>query len=261
MVYIVIINYNNWNDTVEAIDNILKLDYDDFKIILIDNASINQSVKHIHEWCLTKQIKTKIYNEDSYEKSETETNQEKITIIQNTKNYGYAGGLNVFLQNVTKLDANIWLLNPDMHVEPNSLFHLINCQKNLGKRTIIGSRVYKYSTQEIDFLAGSRIGLFLIRITNIKHKGNIDNLSYINGGNLFVHTSAFNEIGLFPEQYFLYWEESDWCRKGKSLGYTLELCDQSVATNKGSTTIGRGKVAHYYYTRNGLFFLTNITEI
>ena len=49
-VYIIILNYNNYSDTLECIESVLKLNYASKKIIVIDNDSPNQSGEFIERW-------------------------------------------------------------------------------------------------------------------------------------------------------------------------------------------------------------------
>lgn len=83
----------------------------------------------------------------------------------------------------------------------------------------------------------------------------INKMDYVNGGCLFVHIKYFKKIGLFKEDYFLYWEEADWCTRAKEQGLQMTVPINTTCLDKGSTTIGRGKLAYYYYTRNSFYYL------
>ena len=61
---------------------------------------------------------------------------------------------------------------------------------------------------------------------------------------------------MLPEEYFLYWEETDWCYRAKNKGYSLLLCETAICYDKVSSSIGKSFLADYYYTRNGLIFLS-----
>ena len=53
-VYIILVNYNGWEDTVECMESLFKLEYDNFEIVLVDNASPNSSVSKIISWSKEK---------------------------------------------------------------------------------------------------------------------------------------------------------------------------------------------------------------
>jgi GT2 family glycosyltransferase len=59
-----------------------------------------------------------------------------------------------------------------------------------------------------------------------------------------------------PEEYFLYWEETDWCYRARQAGFQLAVCPTAICYDKVGTSIGRGFTAEYYYTRNGLMFVS-----
>lgn len=48
--YIIVLNWNNYKDTIECFESLLKLNYDEFQIILCDNNSQDESIKHITNW-------------------------------------------------------------------------------------------------------------------------------------------------------------------------------------------------------------------
>src|ERR1700757_2392454 len=49
-VYIVLLNWNGWRDTIECLESVLRLDYPDYKVIVCDNASSDGSMEHIRSW-------------------------------------------------------------------------------------------------------------------------------------------------------------------------------------------------------------------
>ena len=77
----------------------------------------------------------------------------------------------------------------------------------------------------------------------------------------YLHTDHLNTVGLLPESYFLYWEETDWCQHAVKSGLTLHVSLKAFCYDKISTTIGRGFLSDYFYTRNGLLFLKKYRSI
>ena len=49
-VYIIILNYNGWENTIECLESVLKIDYSNFQIIICDNNSTDNSFEKIIEW-------------------------------------------------------------------------------------------------------------------------------------------------------------------------------------------------------------------
>ena len=76
----------------------------------------------------------------------------------------------------------------------------------------------------------------------------------------FTRANNFNTVGLLPENYFLYWEETDWCYTAKLKGYQLLVCPDAICYDKISTVIGKGFLSDYYYARNGLHFVAKFNK-
>src|SRR6185437_17080351 len=50
MVYIIILNWNGWKDTVACLESVLRSTFQEFKVILCDNNSSDQSIEYIRQW-------------------------------------------------------------------------------------------------------------------------------------------------------------------------------------------------------------------
>jgi GT2 family glycosyltransferase len=89
----------------------------------------------------------------------------------------------------------------------------------------------------------------------VRSRADADKIDYISGGSFFTHLGNFRQYGLLPEEYFLYWEETDWCHHVKESGVQFQVCESAVCYDKGGTSVGSGFLAEYYYSLNALRFL------
>lgn len=64
MVYIIILNYNNYKDTIVCLESVFKLNYPNFKVVVVDNASSDNSIKRIIEWAAGHLHHIKVRNPD-----------------------------------------------------------------------------------------------------------------------------------------------------------------------------------------------------
>jgi GT2 family glycosyltransferase len=180
-----------------------------------------------------------------------------LIFLQNDSNEGFAAANNIMLELLRNTDSYIWLLNPDMIVTKTTLSELLTDAFKKPRNTVIGTLTKSYAEKnQILFLGGGEINFATATVRMIRNKKNIDRLDYISGSSLFTHASNFLEVGLLPEDYFLYWEETDWCQQAISHGVKLTVCSSAICYDKISTTIGKKFVADYYYTRNGLRFIS-----
>ena len=249
-VNILVLNYNCWFDTLECVNSILENDYQDFHIYLMDNCSSddskNQLEKNLHN----------IKNTTSQIQNATRTEyyingQNKITFDAFPENHGFAGANNIIISELISKNEFIWLLNPDMIIQKDTLSCLINCAKLDDQFVVWGIITNDYLNRGVStIVGGAKINPFLGTVSMQS-----SDLDYINGNALFCKTDVFKKYGLLNSEYFLYWEESDWGYSIKKQGGKLKVCKSSVAFDKGGTSIGRGFMADYYYTRNGLYFV------
>ncbi|MHA4808700.1 glycosyltransferase family 2 protein [Flavitalea flava] len=262
LVYIIILNYRNWQDTIECLTSVFGLDYDHFRVIVIDNASGNDSIQHLVRWAGNN---TTLRENFSFTQLDSRdlghltdpASFPLLTFIQNGKNEGFAGGNNVALRLLKDPKSLFWMLNPDITVEKNSLTELVNFAALHPERSITGVTLkFQAQKDKIHYYGGGRVNFNSATAVLITKPEDIPQLEYVSGGSLFTKVQALQDIGLFPEEYFLFWEETDWCYRARRLGYQVNVCTTAVCYDKVGTTIGRGYLAEYYYTRNGLLFLS-----
>ncbi len=259
-VYIVILNYLQWQDTKECLESVLKSSYNNFSIIVIDNNSRNNSLEHLTMYAKEVSVEAtghKTYTREMLNSQVDWPKLSRLTFIQNDSNAGFAGGNNIVLRKLANLDAYVWLLNPDMTILVDTLTELVNFSVQKTPDCIIGAEVRAYSgNQGILFYGGGRINFLSGTVRLVKNHRSVDKLEYISGGCLFTHAANFKKYGVLPEDYFLYWEETDWCYRAQKQGCRLLVCPGAICYDKVSTVIGRSFMADYYYTRNGLLFIS-----
>jgi GT2 family glycosyltransferase len=261
VVYIVIVNYKNWQDTVECIESVFRSSYKNFRIFVVDNDSQNESLQNLVNWSENRFAGLSaggknVFNNRNLDQISDLSDLPSLVFVQNEKNTGFAGGNNVILKILAGQDAYVWMLNPDMVITDNALSELVLLAQIKSPDTIIGPVVKFFNDPtKIEMYGGGHIKFRSGTISFIQHAGQITDLDYISGGAMFFHAGLLKKYGLLPENYFLYWEETDWCYGARMQGSELAVCERSVVYDKVGTSIGRSFMAEYYYTRNGLLFL------
>lgn len=281
-IYIVILNYNSWQDTVECIEALLNSEFRNFQIILLDNNSPNDSEIRIKDY-----LKGKIKRDpqDSFFRNKLITRSnglpfiyykiekelpgledlhnnhinnlnsdiidKPILFLQTGENLGFAGGNNVALKILSRsiLDdtVKIFLLNPDTFLDAHALGELSKIELQFFISSCMVKAYDKPHEQGFP-------GAFRIKRPFGVIQKNFAEIDYIYGGALFTNLATIRKIGLMPNNYFLYWEETDWCYGAKMEGVKLTICDKAVVYDKVGTSTGRGYLANYYFIRNGLIF-------
>lgn len=273
MVYIIVLNYNGWRNTIECVESVLKSTYKEYRIVIVDNASIDDSLQCMKMWAEGKlniwlrkdnplydksfplSSKPLCYCEYNYSNFKFKrifgVGTEKIVFINSDKNRGYAGGNNVGMKFSLKQDnCNfIWILNNDVVISSNSLYEYINYSNNTREKiSFVGCKqLYYYDPKLIQSVGGS----FMKQLSLCKNIGTgevdrgqynnekfVKKIDYITGSSVFLSKGALTKIGLMCEDYFLFYEEIDWSLRAKSLGFKLGYCYRSVVYHKEGATTG-----------------------
>jgi GT2 family glycosyltransferase len=295
-VYILVLNWNNWRDTVECLESIFQNNYSNYQVVCIDNASTDDSEYRIKEWAAGNLKVTSRYvyfNSDNKpipvvtydrktgaesggtEREKTlcpKEQQQPLIFIRTEKNAGYAGGNNAGIRYVLEKGDGpfIWILNNDTVIEKDALAALVKYAARDATVGMIGSKLLCYNNPNVLQAAGGgrifpALGNTNLVAYNQKDNGKWDlpcDLDYICGASLFVKRAVIEEIGLMDERYFLYWEDADWGTRARRKGYKLLYCHESRILHKeGGTSGGITPLTDYYWTRNGLLFAKKLYPI
>lgn len=292
-IYIVLLNWNGWRDTIACLETVFGNRYPNYQVIVCDNNSQDGSVAHICEWAegngevaswhnlpgvpasnVDKPLPLQLYQRHEAEAGGNGNDDGKLILIQTGDNLGFAGGNNVGVRYaLAKNDAEyIWLLNNDTVIHADALLQLY--QRMIEDQTIgmCGSTlVYYHTPAKIQAAGGSRFNKWLATSSHLAALQDVNSLpdqqqieadlDYIVGASLLVSCKLLRDIGLMAEDYFLYFEEIDWATRARGK-YRLGYAAQSLVYHKEGGSIGGNNVdlnnksytADFYALRNRLRF-------
>jgi len=240
LVYVIILNWNGWRDTLECLTSCQKIIYPNYRVLVVDNGSTDGSEAVIRE------------------------RFPDVEMLQTGENLGFAGGCNSGIRYALDRQARyIWLLNNDTVVEPNALQALVSIMEADESIGMTGSKILYHDSPEVIWFAG---GIIDWQKGDTGHTGqgetdrgqydHVREVDYITGCSLMAGRGMIEEVGLMDEQFFLYFEETDWCLRAGKLGYKSVYVPESVIYHKESATTGsRSPLYYYYFVRNRLVFL------
>lgn len=237
-VFIIILNWNGWSDTLECLKSLNGVDYPNFEIILIDNGS---------------KEKPPVIGDRQFSNL-------KINQIFNETNLGFSGGNNQGIKiALEKVADYVLLLNNDTIVANDFLDKLVNQIEKDKKIGIIGPQMLFYEAPKLIWFGGGKLNWLKNRGTHkdykmpIQTKEFVRKVDYITGCCLLVRREVIEKIGLMSEDYFLYYEDADWCLRAKKAGYKIIYVSGSKIWHKVSVGLKEGSpVFTYYHIRNGL---------
>jgi len=289
-VSIIILNWNGWRDTVECLESVYRIHYLNYDVIVIDNASTDDSIqkireyargkikvtsrffkytshnKPIHVFVLKEEVaKQGKFNRVLYEKYDV---NRRLILIKNEDNYGFAGGNNVgikFALSIFNSDY-ILLLNNDVVVDSDFLIKLVTVAEKDGKIGIVGPKIYYYDYDgktDIIWHIGGKLKWYppiLHRTFNIKDKGQFNrllNLDFVPGAAMLIKTNIIKKIGLLSQEYFLQWEDIDYCIRAKKEGFKVVYTPLANVWHKVSASYIGSKLTYFQTelgSRNRILF-------
>jgi len=286
-VCILILNWNNWQDTVECLESVYQNSYPDYQVVVADNASADGSIDKIIEWAEgrlrtsgtivpyisgNKPIPYNIYDREAAERGEGKNGERypdaafPLSIIHTGANLGYAGGNNVGLRFALKRCdfSYVWILNNDTVIQKDALQKLMVCLEHEDNIGAAGSKLlYHHQPDTLHMAGGCRIIPWMGNASMIgegtKDDGRWDaplEPDYISGASLLVKNKVLENVGFMDERYFMYWEDADWGERMRRSGCRLIYCPASRVWHKEGASAGRlSSSADYYWVRNGLYFM------
>lgn len=236
---IVIPNWNGTQDTLECLESLKGLVYANHRVYVVDNGSATPCADSIR------------------------ASFPSVEVIRLDRNLGFAGACNVGIRQALADGAQyVWLLNNDTAVDANALTAMVEAAEDDPYCGIVGSKILYYDNPNIINHAGGRIRPWIGRCEHIGcgtlDGGQFDNIAevdYVTGCSLLAKKAMIEEVGLMDEDYFLYWEETDWCLRARRKGWRVKYAPHSRVYHKVSRGLGRASlVTTYYWARNSLLF-------
>lgn len=293
-VSIIILNWNGWKDTIECLESLSQIDYPNYDVIIVDNASKDESIKKIKEYIrgeinvkstfFTYNLENKpmqvieykneelIFKVKDTEKYHNISSNRKITIIENDKNYGFAEGNNIAIRYALRvLDPHyLLLLNNDTVVDKYFLSEMVKTAETDKKIGIVGPKIYYYdyeSKNNILWFAGGKInsltGQTYHEGINDEEKithNMIKECQYITGCSMLIRNKLLHQLGGFDKIFFAYYEDVDLSVRASKAGWKNIYVPKSKIWHKVSKSTSENYLnisptTMYYITRNRIIFM------
>ncbi|MGZ4891639.1 MAG: glycosyltransferase family 2 protein [Halobacteriota archaeon] len=240
-VVIVIVNWNGKHLTVECLHSLLKIDYSNYEVLLVDNGSTDGSQE-----CFRDRFP-------------------EIELLENGENLGFAEGCNVGIRRAMECHGDyVLLLNNDTVTHERFLSELVRVAECDSKIGFVGPKVYYYNyhgRRDIIWCAGGRLNLWIGKALIIgegeKDTGQYEDtkvVDWVPGACLLVRSDVVQRVGLLDSTYFAYSEELDWCVRGYRAGYASVFVPRAMIWHIAAASSGAARY-WYYLTRNHFWFM------
>lgn len=235
---IIILNYNSFDDTSREVNFLLNEGLAKKSIYVVDNNSGDKG------------------------KIEKFGYQKQINFILSDHNGGYAYGNNLAIKKAIEDGKKYFLLlNPDIEISRETIEQLYKDLTEFPEIGIIGPRICFRNDRNKIFSDGGLLfpekGFMGGHTNSDKDKESIEishynyNINYVDGSALMFRKEILDTIGFMNEDFFMYYEESEWCiRLLKNTNWKIAVNTKCEAYNLASN---KGSFYEYYMTRNRIW--------
>jgi GT2 family glycosyltransferase len=187
-------------------------------------------------------------------------------VIQTGDNLGFTGGVNRGIKEANKKKPDyIFLLNPDAYIAPSCIRELVNEMERDTNIGMVCPKIYYANPSNKIWFAGSDIewnkGLTPHKGENEIDKGQYDKICTIDrvcGCAVLINVKNLKTVGLFDNEYYLYFEEVDLSMRFLKNGFTIKYIPSAKCWHAVSSSSGGffSPLYNYYMTRNNLLFMS-----
>ncbi|MFC2149578.1 glycosyltransferase family 2 protein, partial [Candidatus Auribacterota bacterium] len=231
-VMVLLLTCNQLGFTRDCIESVIKSDYPDFEIVVIDNGS----------------------SDGTHEALKSE--YPEITVIKNERNLGVGGGRNIglchFLNN--SKSRYLYILDNDTVIDKHVISELVGLMEKDKRIGIAAGFLYYFSDPEVIHIAGGAFhnwkkGLFYgsMRGEKTGRKEIEREVEEVVGATIFTKREVVEKTGLFHEEYFYGREDSDWSYRAAKFGYRFMATSRARILHKVSQSMGMESPYFYYY--------------
>lgn len=232
-VLIVLINWNSFEETQTAVDSVLRMDYPNFRVLIIDNGSSDHSASRLRK-----------------------ITGDRVDLLESPENTGYTGGCNFGFERALSLGAEyIWLLNNDAIVERDVLSSLVATAERSERIGLVTPRIATLNGERITF-AGGVISIKEAFYNETNDPGvaaewaaKYPEAGLVIGTAMLVRAELVRRIGMLDPSFFAYFEDIDYSARSAAAGFRNVVDSNSVVRHaeKNRNTKPLEIKPHYWY--------------
>jgi len=225
---VVVPNWNGADNLGACLDSLMSQSYS-AHIIVVDNGSVDSSVELIKQYT-------------------------DVELIQHTKNLGYAGGVNAGFRKAIALNLDfVAAFNNDAIADKDWLSNLVNRIKGNSETGIVTSKILSYDGKSIDS-TGDYYTVWGLPYPRGRGSTDIDafdeklEIFGASGGASLYRIKMLQEVGLFDEDFFAYYEDVDLSFRTQLAGWKVRYEPTAIVRHRIGATSEKIKGFTTYQT-------------
>jgi GT2 family glycosyltransferase len=239
-VAVIILNWNGLADTSECLESLHAITYPKYQTIVVDNGSFGDDAQMLRERF-----------------------GDSIRLIASPENLGFAGGCNLAIREALAGEADyVLLLNNDVTVDARFLDELVRAAEGLPDAAALCPKICFHDCPTVISSTGGRVNPWAGSARQVgrgeEDRGQYEQVAerdYADGACMLIRREALERVGLLDEEYFAYWEETDWCARAAEAGYRCYYVPAARVWHKTARSQTPDADYYYLFRRNALLFL------
>ncbi|MEO8179844.1 MAG: glycosyltransferase family 2 protein [Deltaproteobacteria bacterium] len=256
----IVVNYRTAEAAIDSVKALLvELDkLGDSRVVVVDNESGDGSLERlveaarVHGW------------------------GPRVVVIPSGHNGGYGYGINVGAQEAMSWPTApryLYIINPDATPLPGAIDRLVRFMDENPSVGLTGSTVhnddgsfvsaFRFPSLLSEFESNANLGIFSRLLDKhrvaLKPPGQTVEVDWVPGTSMLIRNPTFAEIGRFDEDFFLYFEEIDLCRRIRDAGYEVYFVEGAGVKHIGSLATGMGdeskRMPGYWFSARRRYFV------
>lgn len=243
LISIITVNYNGLDMTLDLLKSIDNQSYKNLEIFVVDNASKEDPAAFFQK------------------------NYPYVKFIRSEKNLGFAGGNNLAVK-VAKGDF-LFFINNDAEITEGCLEKLVALFNEKPKLGIVSPLLLYFNESKgsdkdlIQYAGTTRVHPVTARNRTLGEKewdngqfNTATETAYAHGAAMMIKRQVIDNVGVMFEDFFLYYEELDWCERIRKAGYDIYVEPRAKVYHKESASVQKiSGLKTYYLNRNRIYFM------
>lgn len=227
----VIVNYKTADLAAECVRLVRAQVGADVRVIVVDNDSGQQQVDRLRDLLPGERI------------------------IETSRNQGFAGGVNAGVEAAWSENPDfLWVVTPDMAAQPDCLPHMLAAMQDDARLGICGPAI----NADGEWIVGCRLVEplgFMTRIDTARPDAvaalpRVMPTDFVEGGAMLIRAETARDVGAFRLEFFLYYEESEYCLRARDRGWRLGVVPAAQVHTRARKADRNSR--QYYLIRNSI---------
>lgn len=240
LISIITVNFHQAEATIELLKSIeFYANHAQIEVILVDNGSLQ-------------------HNEAVYLPYKKD-----LIYVQSAENLGFAGGNNLGIKHAK--GKYLFLVNNDTEFTPGLVDILAQTLDEHPKIGIISPKIMYYDDKSViqyagftpmDYLTCRNKCVGQFETDNGQYDHLVAKTGYIHGAAMMITRAALEKAGGMAENFFLYYEEMDWCDMISRAGFEIWINTNALIYHKESLSVGKNSpLKEFFMNRNRILFI------